>query len=110
MIIYLMLYKPMQSPFTNRMEVFNECTCIVLMYHIMCFSDFVPEASTRSGLGIGFITIIFSNVAVHLFFMIKDNYERVKQKIMKKCCYDRWRKNALKLHKKRKEQLDYAIE
>ena len=78
MVIYLTYFMPMECHFTNKIEIFNECTCILLMYHIMCFSDFVPEASTRSGLGVSFIVFIFMNVATHLFFMIKDNYFRIK--------------------------------
>ena len=78
MVIYLIYFEPMESKFSNRMETFNECTCVLLMYHIMCFSDFVPEAETRSSLGISFIVCIFGNVTVHLFFMAKDNYHKLK--------------------------------
>ena len=101
MVIYLTYFEPMESSFANRMEIFNECTCIFLMYHIMCFSDFVPQASTRSAIGVSFIVFIFLNVATHLCFMVRDNFFRVKKTILRKCCYERWRKNALKLQKQR---------
>lgn len=91
-MIYLVYYRPLESPFTNRMEVFNECCCVLLMYHIMCFSDFVPRAATRNGIGFGFIVTIFANVAVHLFFMIQESYGRLKQRFMQKCCRERWLK------------------
>ena len=47
-IIYLMWYRPLESPFEIRMEVMNECTVICLLYNMMCFTDFVPEPETRS--------------------------------------------------------------
>ena len=43
MIQYLMLYKPLSSLFLNRMEVLNECVTIILLYGLMCFTDFVPD-------------------------------------------------------------------
>ena len=110
MVIFLTYFEPMESRFTNRMEVFNECTCIVLMYHIMCFSDFVPNPATRSSIGISFIVTIFSNVFVHLYFMFKDNFVRIKQKVMRKCCYERWKKNALKLQRKKREAMAQVLE
>ena len=48
MVMYLIHYKPMNSPFSNRMEVMNECTIIMLLYGLMCFTDFVPSPETRS--------------------------------------------------------------
>ena len=105
LIIYLTYFKPLDSLFQNRMETFNECTCIFLMYHLMCFSDFVPSAATRSALGISFITFIFFNVSVHLYFMLKDCYYKLKKKIMQKFCLERWRKQALEKHKKLAERV-----
>ena len=32
MLVYLLIFKPMQSPFANRIEILNECTIVVLTY------------------------------------------------------------------------------
>lgn len=95
MVIYLTYFRPLELFFTNRLEAFNECCCVVLMYHIMCFSDFVPSAETRNGLGYSFIVSIFANVAVHLFFMLRESYLRMKRRIMRKCCHDKWLEQQL---------------
>ena len=47
MLIYLMHVWPLETSFATKMEVFNECTIIVLHYGLMCFTDYVPEPSTR---------------------------------------------------------------
>ena len=43
-VIFIMWYKPMRSNRANRVEVFNECTILLLNYLLMCFTDFVPDA------------------------------------------------------------------
>ena len=89
MLIYLVYFRPLESKFLNIMEAFNEVTCILLMYHLQLFTDFVPLAETRSDLGISFITFISLNVAVHVFFLLRQNYHDIKRKIQ------------IKLHKKK---------
>ena len=92
MIIYLTYFRPMKSNFKNKIEIYNECTCVVLMYHLMCFSDFVPNASTRSELGKSFIFFIFLNVSVHLFFMLKESYSKLKLRLMRRFCNESLKK------------------
>ena len=47
MVIYLMHVWPMEIPFATKMEVFNECTIIVLTYGLLCFTDFVEDPGVR---------------------------------------------------------------
>ena len=86
MVIYLLYFMPMQTKYLNLIEVFNELTCIVLMYHLQLFSDFVPSAETRSRLGISFIFFICLNVCVHIFFLMRSSFSNVRAKIQTKCC------------------------
>ena len=85
MIIYLVYWRPLNSHFANMMETFNEVTCVILMYHLQLFSDFVPEAETRSHVGTSFIVVIALNISVHLYFMLGDSLRRVSIKL-KACC------------------------
>jgi len=41
MITYLGHKWPFDSPFSTKMEIFNECTNILLLYHMMMFTDWV---------------------------------------------------------------------
>lgn len=45
---------------------FNECTTLMVLYMLLCFSDFVPEAKVRSNLGLVFVGIVSGNVCVHI--------------------------------------------
>ena len=46
-IIYLLQLWPLQTAGKTKLELFNECITLILLYHLMCFSDFVPEPETR---------------------------------------------------------------
>ena len=70
MVIYLQTARPLESGFFIKMETFNECTLLALTYLLMCFTDFVPAAETRSDLGLVYIAISLSNMAVHLAFLV----------------------------------------
>ena len=43
-----------------------ECTTLFVLYMLLCFSDFVPDAKTRSMLGLVFVGIVSTNVSVHM--------------------------------------------
>ena len=70
MVIYLLWYKPLESPIANKIEVMNECTIIVLIYCLMCFTDFVPSPETRSKIGLWYMGISITNVSVHLIKLL----------------------------------------
>ena len=41
LVIILGWFRPLDSSFTNNMEILNEMTTLCILYMIMCFSDFV---------------------------------------------------------------------
>ena len=61
---------PLESRQANLFEFFNDCTLLVLTYHLWCFTDIVGEAETRYLLGFCFIGASLGNIVVHLSFMI----------------------------------------
>ena len=66
MIIFLQWSQPLESRFSNNLETFNECTTILILYTVLCFSDFVDSSLTRSKVGLVFVGIISFNVLVHI--------------------------------------------
>ena len=44
MLIYLLSVWPLESPFATKVEVVNECVHFFLLYGLMVFTDFVPDA------------------------------------------------------------------
>ena len=77
MMIYLMHVWPLMTSFANKMEVFNECTIIVLHYGLMCFTDFVPEPDTRYQLGWHYIIVFLSNLLVHLSVLFSTSGKQI---------------------------------
>jgi len=55
LVILLQLGHPMETPFANHMETFNECVTLQILYLLMTFTPFVPLAETRNSLGIVYI-------------------------------------------------------
>lgn len=86
MIIVLLWFRPLDSPFAINMEVFNECTMIVLTYGLICFTDFVPEAETRHLVGYAYMGTSLFNIAVHLLFLLCSTCGNCKQWCKRKCC------------------------
>jgi len=85
MVIFLVSFSPMDTVHRNRIETFNEVTCIFLLYHLQCFSDFVPSAETCSEIGKSFIAFTLLNLAVHLYFLSRSCCSKMKTKLCKKC-------------------------
>ena len=51
MVIYLLHVWPMETHFATKIELFNECTIVILNYGLMMFTDFVPDPETRFLIG-----------------------------------------------------------
>lgn len=55
--------RPFKEVNRNRVELFDEAFILFFMYHIFCFTDFVPNLSTRRFLG-------YSAISWMLFYML----------------------------------------
>ena len=54
-IIVIGYNKPFKSSSRNKVEMFEEAGIIVIMYHIICFTDWVPDLEVRHNLGYSLI-------------------------------------------------------
>ena len=74
----------------------NECTVLLFIYCMMCFTDFVPDPETRSYVGYFYMGFISANVLVHLIFLVLETF----RKLRKDCrgCYSKYiaKKNKTK--------------
>jgi len=52
------------------MEIFNECTNILLIYHMMMFTDWVSDPGTRYTIGYVVILVVIGNIVTHFSFLI----------------------------------------
>ena len=63
----------------------NEITSLLLLYHMLCYTDFVPEASTRYIMGWSFILVTCSNLVFHFIMLGKNSLVNLKAKFIIKC-------------------------
>jgi len=85
MIIYLGTYEPFEDPIFTKIELMNEITSVFLLYHMFCFTDWVPNASDRYIMGWSFICFTSLNLICHLVILARDQIFQFKYKILKRC-------------------------
>lgn len=69
LIMFLQWDRPLENRFAAGLQTFNECTTLIVLYLVLCFSDFVETAQTRSSLGLVFIGVVSFNVVTHIINM-----------------------------------------
>lgn len=70
MLKFLIQVKPLDSPFLNGMELFNETILIVCFYFIIFFTDIIGDDELRYQLGWIYIGIIVINITVNFSAML----------------------------------------
>ena len=85
-IWYLIEYRPFEEDKLNKLEIFNEITNLVLLYHMLMFTEWISDASSRYLVGWSFIACNAGNLLVHFSLLLKDTYGQMKLWCMKKCC------------------------
>ena len=76
---YLLTFWPFKKAFDTIIEVFNEVCGILLIYHLMCFTDFVYDPMIRYKLGYTYVAVAVSNIAVHVFLILVTNINTLKK-------------------------------
>jgi hypothetical protein len=81
-INYVFEYQPFDNKLTTILELMNEFTSGILMYHVIVFNPaWVSEDEPREFVGISFIVIVCMNISVHVFFLCKTSYTEASKKI-----------------------------
>ena len=70
----------MEDIFTNRMEIFGEIINLLLMYHVLLFTDFILDPVMRYTIGYFFIGFIGVFISVHMYFLARTTYMQLKHK------------------------------
>lgn len=71
-------FRPLDSLYSLRMESFNEVTLIMLNNILVAFTDFMPSSEDRNQIGVYYMLIIFTNIGVHFFLLIKQSIFQCK--------------------------------
>lgn len=75
--------QPLDSKSATQIETLNEVITLLVLYHILCFTAFVPEPETRRIMGFSYIGSLCVLAIVHIFIMlhgtIKELFLRFKR-------------------------------
>ena len=69
MVILLQWSKPLATDFANNMETFNEVITLLVLYLLMCFSDFIVDPVVRDKCGKVYIAILIFYALVHIVLL-----------------------------------------
>ena len=64
----------------ENLEIFNEVTTIILLYHLLVFTKFVSEINTQYLVGFSFAFFLSLNMATHVFFLLRSSFRDCKHK------------------------------
>ena len=77
-----------KNPFNNKMELNTEMFLAIITFHLLCFTDFIPEKGngiqTRVQMGFSFIFWVSSLVMVNLYFVAKEITKLFRLKMIKR--------------------------
>lgn len=62
----------MEDKRLNNMEYFNESMLMLVMYCLMCFTDFVPDEDARALMGTVCQVLVYSHIVFNLSFTSID--------------------------------------
>ena len=87
-LTYLVEVKPFAEPRMQRLEIFNEICTLFLTYNMLCFSEdanlqLVDSVHYYDSIFVGGILL---NLAVHVFFLLKDSFMNIADNLKAKCC------------------------
>ena len=103
MIIYVGLVWPFNTAFGNLIEIFNEIMNLIMLYHMITFSPFVPDPAIRYQMGISQMVCFAAWLCIHFFFWFKDMFGKAKDYAKKRI--HKWRSSKIKT-KSKKEMLN----
>jgi len=84
-VIILGRIEPFSVKSKYHYEMFSEVILMLIMYHLICFTPFVPDVEVRFPLGYSVSGLICLHLAVSIFLILKESYTdlRMKNKVRK---------------------------
>ena len=74
MLIMIQYSKPFNPERKNFVETFNEVSIIIVVYHMIIVSDFVPENNNQLKIWSGYSMVVYIST-VSLIYLIKIIFE-----------------------------------
>lgn len=109
--MFFIKVKPLNQPFLNRIEIFNECCLLCSTYFLFLFTDFVPSPTTRYTLGWAFIGLQIANIGVNWLCLLYKVVSALRVVFLK--AYYKWKakraekakKAAIEVKEEKKEDI-----
>ena len=76
---YLINFRPFKQPLLLKLDIMNEVTIVFLVDVLTCFSQANTEPIDYE-MDIIFLVGLFGNIAVHLFFLVRNTAGTLKRK------------------------------
>ena len=86
-IILIGFIEPYKEKAHNTGELINEVTTVLIMYHIFCFTDWIPDANVKYDLGYSCLTFNFINLSFNVSNLLIASIKQVRMA---------WRKGYIK--------------
>ncbi len=74
-----------EDPRLNRLDFFNETMIMMVMYCMICFTDFLPDKDTQSNMGIVVQVFVVFHIVFNLSFVFGDYLYNLRLR------YARWK-------------------
>ena len=75
---------PYDSASANGLDIMNEILSVIILYHVIIFTDWVPDPEVRYFFGKILITVTLSVMSIHILKMLGDNFVHIKTYLRKK--------------------------
>ena len=63
--------EPLPTLYANRIEIYNSFSILLLIYCLLCLTQFVPDANARYQVGFGMIGLTGQNILVNIFIVTR---------------------------------------
>ena len=82
---YVTTFAPIEDDLIMRLDLFNECTAVVLVALMPIFSDFnLNAAEATLEADVLFLIVLCINLLVHLFFLLRESISDCRLKCRKR--------------------------
>lgn len=83
MLIYLISVKPFKVSLMNAIEILNELCVLIANYHLLCFTDFVPDPKMQSNIGYSLLGFTGLTLAINIGALLYTSIVHSKKVIKK---------------------------
>ena len=83
-IIYIGIVRPWDAQIFNDLEIVNECFIMLLLYHMILFTNFYTNYEVRATyVGNSFTVIVIANIAVNLMLVLVRQWTTIQRSCIK---------------------------